>query len=400
MSKWKEIETYTESKSVNESKFNINRKQAQMILDLKSDELKKMKFLAMLDIDKDELKILAKQDPSIIKAIGKQGGSFRTSMVRKRANEENELKEARYELEFSPGDFDEMSADDFADEIQDELKGDYKIRAKISNYGRKAMGLTFDTNVPKAKMIKVLQDEMGYVVEGVEIQEQFSTGMIDKLRKAYGPMKGKKIVPGPLMKTFDKIDKNKDALIQLYKADIPFVSQMAVSRLISKHNMKGKDINKLREDAPTNSVASGGVDMNPTGLSKKKRDLDGRTKEYKIHARKLTAQREKRMKKKEMIKGSFVKEVTESMCKFAREEFIVEDNVGTLRNIVKRNQAMPLKFKDGTMKIDLTTASGLVKNILDGKMKPETLKKITTIINQGKKSQFLQLVDMMYKGSR
>ena len=418
MSKWKEIETYTESKSVNEGKFNINRKQAQMILDLKSDELKKMKFLAMLDIDKDELKILAKQDPSIIKAIGKQGGSFRTSMVRKRANEENELKEARYELEFSPGDFDEMSADDFADEIQDELKGDYKIRAKISNYGRKAMGLTFDTNVPKAKMIKVLQDEMGYVVEGVEIQEQFSTGMIDKLRKAYGPLKGKRINPTPLMKTFDKIDKNKDALIQLYKADIPFVSQLAVSRLISKHNMKGKDINKLRdkygvttgysklttdtttEDAPTNSVASGGVDMNPTGLSKKKRDLDGRTKEYKIHASKLTAQREKRMKKKEMIKGSFVKEVTESMCKFAREEFIVEDNVGTLRNIVKRNQAMPLKFKDGTMKIDLTTASGLVKNILDGKMKPETLKKITTIINQGKKSQFLQLVDMMYKGSR
>ena len=322
MSKWKEIETYTESESVNESKFNITRKQAQMILDLKSDELKKMRFLAMLDIDKDELKILAKQDPSIIKAIGKQGGSFRTSMVRKRANEE------------------------------------------------------------------------------VEIQEQFSTGMIDKLRKAYGPMKGKKIVPGPLMKTFDKIDKNKDALIQLYKADIPFVSQMAVSRLISKHNMKGKDINKLREDAPTNSVAGGGVDMNPTGLSKKKKELDGRTKEYKIHASKLTAQREKRMKKKEMIKGSFVKEVTESMCKFAREEFITEDNVGTLRNIVKRNQAMPLKFKDGTMKIDLTTASGLVKNILDGKMKPETLKKITTIINQGKKSQFLQLVDMMYKGSR
>merc|ERR1711965_51229 len=102
------------------------------------------------------------------------------------------------------------------------------------------------------------------------------------------------------MGIMDKVDKNKNALIQLYKADIPFVSQLASTRLISKHNMKGKDINKLREDAPTNSVASGGVDMNPTGLSKKK---------------------------KEMIKGSFVKEVTESMCKFAREEFIVEDNV-------------------------------------------------------------------------
>ena len=380
MSKWKEIETYTESKSVNEGKFNINRKQAQMILDLKSDELKKMRFLAMLDIDKDELKILAKQDPSIVKAIGKQGGSFRTSMVRKRANEEVELDEK--EIKYDGKGPVKMSKKEY-DKINKFRKG--SIRGDLYVMATNPKG--FNVLVP-------------VIFEEVEIQEQFSTGMIDKLRKAYGPMKGKKIVPGPLMKTFDKIDKNKDALIQLYKADIPFVSQMAVSRLISKHNMKGKDINKLREDAPTNSVASGGVDMNPTGLSKKKRDLDGRTKEYKIHARKLTAQREKRMKKKEMIKGSFVKEVTESMCKFAREEFIVEDNVGTLRNIVKRNQAMPLKFKDGTMKIDLTTASGLVKNILDGKMKPETLKKITTIINQGKKSQFLRLVDMMYKGSR
>ena len=235
--------------------------------------------------------------------------------------------------------------------------------------------------------------------EEVEIQEQFSAGMIDKLRKAYGPMKGKKIVPGPLMKTFDKIDKNKDALIQLYKADIPFVSQMAVSRLISKHKMKGEEINKLREDAPTNNASSGAVDMNPTGMSlKKKKELDARTKEYKIHAEKLMAQREKRkLNAKKNICGSFRKNVKENTDNFVREEFIEEDNIATLKNIVKRKQAMPLKFKDGTMKIDLTTASGLVTNILGGKMKPETLKKIMTIINQGKKSQFLQLVDMMYK---
>ena len=233
--------------------------------------------------------------------------------------------------------------------------------------------------------------------EEVEIQEQFSAGMIDKLRKAYGPMKGKKIVPGPLMKTFDKIDKNKDALIQLYKADIPFVSQMAVSRLISKHNMKGKDINKLREDAPTNSVASGGVDMNPTGMSlKKKRELDGRTKEYKIHARKLVAQREKRLKKKEMIKGSFVKEVTESMCKFAREEFIQEDNVAILRKIVKDKKNMPIKLKDGQMKVDLYTASAFVQT-LDKIKKPDTKKKLEFIINKGNKAQFLRTVDVVFK---
>jgi hypothetical protein len=243
MSKWKEIESYMDSKSVNESKFNITRKQAQMILDLKKDELKKMRFLAMLDIDKDEVKKLGKIDPSIVKAIGKQGGSFRTAMVRKRANEE------------------------------------------------------------------------------------------------------------------------------------------------------------VKEDAPTNNASSGAVDMNPTGMSlKKKKELDARTKEYKIHAEKLMAQREKRkLNAKKNICGSFRKNVKENTDNFVREEFIEEDNIATLKNIVKRKQAMPLKFKDGTMKIDLTTASGLVTNILGGKMKPETLKKIMTIINQGKKSQFLQLVDMMYK---
>ena len=320
MSKWKEIESYMESKSFHESKFNINKKQAQMILDLKKDELKKMRFLAMLDIDKDEVKKLGKIDPSIVKAIGKQGGSFRTSMVRKRANEE------------------------------------------------------------------------------VEIQEQFSTGMIDKLRKAYGPMKGKKIVPGPLMKTFDKIDKNKDALIQLYKADIPFVSQMAVSRLISKHNMKGKDINKLREDAPTNSVASGGVDMNPTGLSKKKRELDARTKEYKIHARKLMAQREKRkLKAQKSICGSFRKNVKENTDNFSREEFIKEDNVAILRKIVKDKRNMPIKLKDGQMKVDLYTASAFVQTLDSKNIKPDTKKKLEFIINKGNKAQFLRTVDVIFK---
>jgi hypothetical protein len=284
-----------------------------------------MRFLAMLDIDKDELKQLAKKDPSIVRAIGKQGGSFRTSMVRKRANEE------------------------------------------------------------------------------VEIQEQFSAGMIDKLRKAYGPMKGKKIVPGPLMKIFDKIDKNKNALIQLYKADIPFVSQMAVSRLISKHNMKGKDINKLREDAPTNFAGAGsGVDFNPTGMSlKKKKELDARTKEYKIHARKLMAQRERRkLKAQKSICGSFRNGMKENTDNFAREEFIVEDNVDILGQIVRRSQAMPLKFKDGTMKIDLTTANMILKHLVNAPanfMKGSTRTKVMNIINKGRKDQFLRLIDMLYK---
>ena len=233
---------------------------------------------------------------------------------------------------------------------------------------------------------------------GTYLPEQFSAGMIDKLRKAYGPMKGKKIVPGPLMKTFDKIDKNKDALIQLYKADIPFVSQMAVSRLISKHKMKGAEINKLREDAPTNNASSGAVDMNPTGMSlKKKKELDARTKEYKIHAEKLMAQREKRkLNAKKSLCGSFRKGVEESLNSFSREEFIEEDNVAILKKIVKDKRNMPIKLKDGQMKVDLYTASAFVQT-LDKIKKPDTKKKLEFIINKGNKAQFLRTVDVIFK---
>ena len=102
------------------------------------------------------------------------------------------------------------------------------------------------------KYIKDKADKKEVKKEEVELDENFSPAMITQLRKAYGPLKGKRIAPEPLMKIFDKIDKDKNALIQLFKADIPFVSQLAVSRLISKHNMKGAEINKLREEVEDN----------------------------------------------------------------------------------------------------------------------------------------------------
>ena len=103
--------------------------------------------------------------------------------------------------------------------------------------------------------------DMGYTHEKPDVKEaKFSSDMIDKLKKAYEPMKGKKINPTPLMKIFDKIDSNKDGLEQLYKADIPFVSMMAMSRLMLKHNYKASDINKLgkirREDFVDEKFAS------------------------------------------------------------------------------------------------------------------------------------------------
>ena len=99
---------------------------------------------------------------------------------------------------------------------------------------------------PKDK--KDIGDMVLAIGEEVELDENFSPRMIVKLKKIYEPLKGKKVNPTPLLKIFDKIDSNKDALIQLYKADIPFVSTMAMSRLIKKHDMKGDQVKKLREE--------------------------------------------------------------------------------------------------------------------------------------------------------
>ena len=130
---------------------------------------------------------------------------------------------------------------------------------------------------------------------------------------------------------------------------------------------------------------------------KKKKELDARTKEYKIHARKLMAQRERRkLKAQKSICGSFRKNVKENTDNFSREEFIVEDNVAILRDIVKRKQAKPLKFSDGQMKVDGYTASAMIQT-LDKIKKKDTKSRLEFIINKGNKSQFLRAVDVIFK---
>jgi hypothetical protein len=88
--------------------------------------------------------------------------------------------------------------------------------------------------------------------EETQIDEAtMSSSQIARLKKAYEPMRDKKISTSnadKLSAMMDKVGKDKEALIQLFKADIPFVSQSAVTKLITKHNMKGAEINKLREE--------------------------------------------------------------------------------------------------------------------------------------------------------
>jgi hypothetical protein len=93
---------------------------------------------------------------------------------------------------------------------------------------------------------------LNLIGEEVDLDEaKMSASQIAALKKAYEPMRGKKMSMdsgNKLRSIMDKIDDDKQALIQLVKADIPFVSALAVTRLISKHDMKGAEINKLKEE--------------------------------------------------------------------------------------------------------------------------------------------------------
>ena len=143
------------------------------------------------------------------------------------------------------------------------------------------------------------------------------------------------------------------------------------------------------EDAPANSVSGGGVSMPPdAAIKKKKKNLyDGRRKEAKAFFKRIEALRAKRDK-------TFREKVKENIESFG-EEYLLEANVDILRKIVKNKQNMPVKMKDGRMKVDLFTASAFVQTL--DKLKPDNKKKVEDIINNGTKAQFLKLVNVIFK---
>ena len=142
------------------------------------------------------------------------------------------------------------------------------------------------------------------------------------------------------------------------------------------------------EDAPamnTGAVAGAGDDSSVVVVKKKKKKnmYDGRTREAKAFMKRMETLRAKRESKL----AKTVKERTED---FGVEYLLAEDNVAILQNIVKRKQNNKIKMKDGTMRIDLFTASALTQAL--DQVKPDTKKKMMDIINNGGKSQLMKLV--------
>jgi len=147
------------------------------------------------------------------------------------------------------------------------------------------------------------------------------------------------------------------------------------------------------EDAPANSVASDGVSMPADAVSKKKQKeiqkkaYDGRTKEARAFMKRMLELKAKR-------ESTFRKSVKENMDNFG-EEYLNEANVDVLKKIVKDKQNNKIKLKDGTVRVDLFTASALTQAL--EKVRPDTKKKMEDIINKGGKAQFMKLVGVVFK---
>jgi len=161
---------------------------------------------------------------------------------------------------------------------------------------------------------------------------------------------------------------------------------------IMKNFYNDETLGIKNEDAPANAtgtaVAGTGDDSSTVVVKKKKKLYDGRTREARAFMKRMEMLRAKRESKLQ-------KKVQENTENFGQEYLLAEDNVAVLKNIVKRKQHNKIKMKDGTMKIDLFTASALTQAL--DQVKPDTKKKMMDIINNGGKSQLMKLVSVVMK---
>ena len=75
---------------------------------------------------------------------------------------------------------------------------------------------------------------------------------------------------------------------------------------------------------------------------------------------------------------------------FNRESELEENNMNVLKDIVVKKQAKPVKFKDGSLKVDMFTASAITKVFdLINKSNQEKMKRMVN----GSKGQFMKIAD-------
>ena len=155
------------------------------------------------------------------------------------------------------------------------------------------------------------------------------------------------------------------------------------------------------EDAPANAtgvnVAGTGDDSSVVVVRKKKKTLiDARSKTYREHRKKLEQARQRREERKSRL----AQKVEQNIGIFTREGYLEEEKpssyiLSTLRDIVKNKSAKSMKFKDGSMKVDMTTANMMLQ-VLD-KINPMNRKKVMGILDRGGKGDFMKVHNVVMK---
>ena len=159
--------------------------------------------------------------------------------------------------------------------------------------------------------------------------------------------------------------------------------------------------NPVDEDAPANAtgvnVAGTGDDSSVVVVRRKKKTLiDARSKTYREHRKKLEQARQRREERKSRL----AQKVEQNIGMFTREGYLEEEKpssyiLSTLRDIVKNKSAKSMKFKDGSMKVDMTTAN-LMLQVLD-KINPMNKKKVMGILDRGGKGDFMKVHNVVMK---
>ena len=159
--------------------------------------------------------------------------------------------------------------------------------------------------------------------------------------------------------------------------------------------------NPVDEDVPANAtgvnVAGTCDDSSVVVVRRKKKTLiDARSKTYREHRKKLEQARQRREERKSRL----AQKVEQNIGMFTREGYLEEEKpssyiLSTLRDIVKNKSAKSMKFKDGSMKVDMTTANMMLQ-VLD-KINPMNKKKVMGILDKGGKGDFMKVHNVVMK---
>ena len=81
------------------------------------------------------------------------------------------------------------------------------------------------------------------------------------------------------------------------------------------------------------------------------------------------------------------------------EQMFQETALDTLQKIVRDKQAQTIRFKDGSMKVDMPTAN-IVLKVIDKIKNPDLKKKVKDKLKSGKKIDFQGVLNVAMKALR